>query len=73
MRRQRRQLHRAPTGSLVIEQHAHAHAAIGRLQQRLLDQLAGVVVFEDEVLDVQRALGLLRHLHAQQEAVDADR
>ena len=57
----------------VVEQHANPHAAIGRLEQRLDQQLAGIVALNEEVLDVQRSSGGFRHFHPQQETLDANR
>ena len=46
-----------PGGVVVVEQQAHAHAAFGRLPQRLEQQVAGLVGVPDVVLDVERAVG----------------
>ncbi|MCY1295647.1 hypothetical protein D9M70_449960 [compost metagenome] len=42
--------------AVVVEQQAHAHAAVGGLVQRLQQQRAGQVVAPDVVLHVERAL-----------------
>jgi hypothetical protein len=44
----------------VVDQQAHAHAAIGSLEQRLEHELSGVVLLKQEVLNVERALDLHR-------------
>ena len=41
----------------VVEQHAYANAALRRAQDTVHDHLASVVVLNDEVLQIQRALG----------------
>jgi hypothetical protein len=43
----------------VVEQHAHAHAAIRRRQQALRQQAPGRVVLEDVVLQVDRVPGVV--------------
>ena len=40
-------------GILVVDQQSHANPTIGGVQDRLLDQLAGVVLGKDVVLDVE--------------------
>ena len=57
----------------IVDQQAHAHAAAGRAQHRAHQQLAAVVVLEDEILDVERALRAVRHLQPQRERVAAAR
>ncbi len=63
----------AGNGRPVVDQHAHAHAAIGGLQQLAGQQPPGLVAAKDEVLQIQRSLGGVDHLHPGQESVDADR
>ncbi len=52
-------------------QHAHADAAIGRLQQALREQPSGRIVVEDVVLQVDRMLRLVRERHTAHERVVA--
>jgi len=55
---------------VVVQQQAHAHAAVACRPQRVEQQRAGAVVVPDEVLRVERALGAGRELqpHAQRVA-----
>lgn len=68
---QLRELLVAGDGLAVIDQDAHPHAAIGRLQDRAGQQAAGLIAMEDEVLQVDRALRRGDELHAQDEPVGA--
>src|SRR5690606_22415660 len=60
MRVQRQQRRVLARGVDVVEQHAHAHAALGRLPGLVHQQVAGEVVVPDVVLQVQAAPGLAR-------------
>ncbi len=71
MRCQRPNLGIAVEGLRVVEQQPHANAAIGGPQQRFEQQLAGVVLPQQEILHVERALGLLGDLQVQRESVGA--
>ena len=57
----------------IVDQHAHAHVAVGRAQHRVGQQLAGLVRAKNEVLKIEGALGGIGHLHPGQEPVDACR
>jgi hypothetical protein len=57
----------------VVDQQAHAHAAVGGLEQRLRHQPAGVVVLEDVGLQVDRLARLLRQHHAAEQGIGVQR
>ena len=57
----------------VVDEDAHAHAPPGCIEDRVEQHPAGVVLDEDVVLDVERALRGAHHLRAQHEPVDAAR
>ena len=54
----------------VVEQDAHANATVGRAEQRIGEQPAGIVFLDDVVLQVDRALRAFDHLHPHREAVE---
>ena len=57
----------------IVEQDAHAHAAIGRGDDALRHQPAGRVVVEDVVLEIERVLGMIdQHDAAHQRVRVAD-
>lgn len=56
-------------GVVVVEQQTHPHAAIGRAQQGLQQQGAGIVVVPDVVLRVDALLGRIGELDARRERV----
>ena len=70
---QRHQLLIALNRFAVVDQHAHAHAAVGRPQHGLGQQLAGFVRAENKVLQIEGALGGIDHLDPRQIAVDTYR
>jgi hypothetical protein len=57
----------------IIDQHAHAHAAVGRSQYGVGQQLPGLVCAENKVLKVNGSLSRIRHLDPGQKSVDAYR
>src|ERR1039457_3086575 len=57
----------------IIDQHAHAHAAVGRSQHGVGQQLTGLVCAKNKVLKIEGSLGGIHHLHPGQEPVDAYR
>ena len=62
--------HRAGVeGLCVVQKQPHAHAAVRGLQQRFEQQLPGVVLLQDEVLDVECPLGTRGDAHPHREAV----
>ncbi len=60
-------------GTPVVEQHAHAHAAIGGGDEAVDDQRAGLIGVEDVVLEIERAVGELDEDGARHERVEARR
>jgi hypothetical protein len=56
--------------AVVVEQQAHAHAAVGGLAQFFEQQGAGEIVAPDVILDVQRTLGAAHERHARGEGVE---
>jgi hypothetical protein len=62
MRLERRNLLVALERVAIIDQHAHAHSAIGSVKQRAGQQLAGLILTEDEILEVESALRSMYHL-----------
>ena len=73
MRVQRHDLLIACDRFAIVDQHAHAHAAVGRAQHGVGQQLAGLVGAKNEVLKIEGSLGGIDHLHPGQEPVDAYR
>src|SRR5438552_704619 len=71
VRRQRGDLLVALGVVAVVDEHAHAHAAVGGAQYRIHQQLPGIVVLDDEVLEVERLLRRVGHFSAYQETVHA--
>ena len=55
----------------VVDQYAYVNAAVGRAQYIVHEQLAGLIVLDNEVLQIECAFGRTRQLGAQQKAVDA--
>jgi len=53
-----------PGGAQIVQQQAHAHAALGGGQQLGQQQRAGDVAAPDVVLHIQRAFGRARQQHA---------
>ena len=47
----------SPLGIEVVEQQPHAHAALGRLPERLEQQVADLVAMPDVVLHIERPFG----------------
>jgi hypothetical protein len=58
-------------GVHVVQQQAHAHAAVGRAHQFARQHPAGQVVVPDVVLHVEAALGVARRQPPQRERLDA--
>src|SRR6266404_9523421 len=56
----------------LVNQHAHAHAAVRSSQERVGDQNTRFVATKNVVLKIQGSLGCVDHFQAQQESVDAD-
>jgi hypothetical protein len=59
-------------GVRVVEQHAHAHAALGRTPQLLEQQIAGLIGVPDVVLHVEAPLRCGGEEHARGEGVAAE-
>ena len=57
MRGQRSDLLVAVDRVTVVDQQPHAHAAVGGAQQRIGQQLAGFILAENEVFEIDRPLG----------------
>ena len=56
-------------GTEIVQQQAHAHAAIGRAQQPLREQPAGLVAVPDVVLHIETLLGRFREHQARDEGL----
>ena len=54
----------------IVEQDAHAHAAIGRGEEMLREQLAGRVAVEDVVLQVDRIFRAVGERKPREQRVD---
>jgi hypothetical protein len=57
----------------IVDQHANAHTAIGRTQQCVRQQSAGLVTPKNIVLKIQGSYAGIDHLRPRQEPVDANR
>ena len=72
-RRQRLARLRPPVQVEVVDEDAYAHTPPGGIEDGVEQHPAGVVLDEDVVLDIERALGGANHLRAQHEPVHAAR
>jgi len=63
----------ASDGVPIIDQHAHAHTAIGRPQQSFGQQSTSLVAAKNEILQIQGPFRGIDHLYPGQEPVDPDR
>ena len=71
MRAQRHDLTIARNVVAVVEQQADANATLRRAQDAVHEHLAGVVVLNDEVLEIERALRRAGQFGSQQKTIHA--
>ena len=70
---QRRDALIAFKGVPVIDQHAHAYSAVGSAQHGVGQQLTGLVLTKNKVLQIESALGGIYHFRPSKKPVDARR